>query len=280
VEQRAHSIKFIHKVIEVLRSQREPDSEQSLLEGRLATIETYYEQPGYSVPSKHWLDDEDIEEIHQALGTPVAFWNTNQSRTRGRLIRPQMHMSAAEAANFLDTPKTWIEASPSHYTCFGHSVGKLKALPDHTPMRGTVREETLRQATFLLARASQNRAAIKKTIEAQRRNPREARAAARNLKTVATSSKKGPTKNIRPNPKKPRTRRTGEPVRAGLTEGLPQQGGEAPETPSPAGPPRMGGEGQGIRTPEGSPLGGGEAVGKPTASLPHRGEQPRGRRDQ
>jgi hypothetical protein len=69
---RGHSIAFIQRVIEVLKSQREPDSDQSPLEGRLATIATYYEPPGHIVPSKNWLDDEGIEVIHQALGTPVA----------------------------------------------------------------------------------------------------------------------------------------------------------------------------------------------------------------
>jgi hypothetical protein len=70
-------------------------------------------------------------------------------------------MSAAEAANFLATPRTWIEASPSYYICFGHSVGKLKALLGHTPLkRGTFREEILHQAVCLLVRASRNRAAI------------------------------------------------------------------------------------------------------------------------
>jgi hypothetical protein len=121
-EGRGLPIAFIQRVIELLKKRREPDSAQSPLEDRLSIIATYYEPPGHTVPNKDWLDDGDIEDIHQALGTPVAIWDTDQSGRRRRLIRPQMLMSAAEAADFMATAKTWIEASPSHYTCFGHRV--------------------------------------------------------------------------------------------------------------------------------------------------------------
>jgi hypothetical protein len=248
-------IAFIQRVIEVLKSQREPDSDQSPLEGRLATIATYYEPPGHIVPSENWLD---IEVIHQALGTPVAIWSTDQSRTRGRLIRQQMHMSAAEAANFLATPRTWIEASSSHYTCFGHRVGGLVALPDHTSTGGTVHEETLRQAASLLVRASKQKEQIKTRIEAQRCNPREARLAARKAgaavavaKTglaarkagaAVAAAKQGVVKNVHRKPaaraKKPavRSRREGEPTRAALTDDLTTPGGKAMEISNQEGP--------------------------------------------
>jgi hypothetical protein len=116
-EGRGRSTAFIQRVIELLKKRRESDSAESPLEDRLSIIATYYEPPGHTVPSKDWLDDGDIEDIHQALGTHVAIWDTDQSGSRGRLIRPQMLMSAAEAADFMATTKTWIEASPSHYTC-------------------------------------------------------------------------------------------------------------------------------------------------------------------
>jgi hypothetical protein len=116
-------------------------------------------------------------------------------------------------------------------------------------------------------------------IDAQRSNPREARAAARTnerQKAVAGPSKKRVTKTTRLNPeekKAPRTktRRTGEPVRAATPDGLPQRGCKVPEIPSPQGPPQKVGKGQGSRTSEGLPLRGGEASWGPTASLPHRG---------
>jgi hypothetical protein len=78
-------------------------------------------------------------------------------------------MSAAEAADFMATAKTWIEASPSHYTCFGHSTGGLVEIPDHTPGGGSVHEETLRQAAYLLVRAGQEKEQKQERIEAQRR---------------------------------------------------------------------------------------------------------------
>jgi hypothetical protein len=237
-ECRAHSIEFINKAIEGLRREREKPTE-----GRLATIRTYYEPPESIVPSEHWLEDEDIEAIHRALGTPVAIWNTEQSRTRGPLIRPHMHMSAAEAATFLATPRTSIEASPSHYTCFGHTVGKLKALLGHPPMdSGTFREEILHQTACLLVRASRNRKAIQNLRDTQRSKPREARSAARNSqKAAAAPSNQRVTKNTRLNPdaekteSRTKTRRKGEPARAATPDGLPQRGGEAPEIPSPEG---------------------------------------------
>jgi hypothetical protein len=272
---RAHSIAFIQKVIEVLKSQREPDSDQSPLKGRLAIIATYYEPPGHIVSSKNWLNDEDIEVIHQALGTSVAIWNTDQSRTRGRLIRPQMHMSAAEAANFLATPRTWIEASPSHYTCFGHSVGKLEDLPDHTPMGGTVQAETLRQAAFLLVRASQNREEIKKKIEAQRSNPREARIVARKAVAAAAAAKKGVVKNIRHGSTK--THRGADQVRLNRR---PTPAGKQRRHRAQQGPPWRRGEGQGPRTSEGSPRRGGKPRRNHQLAFPTEGEKNRGRRDQ
>jgi hypothetical protein len=248
-EGRGQSIAFIQRVIELLKKRREPDSAQSPLEGRLAIIATYYEPPGHTVPSEDWLDDGDIEDIHQALGTPAAIWDTDQSRRRGRLIRPQMLMSAAEAADFMATAKTWIEASPSHYTCFGLSVGGLVALPDHTSTGGTIHEETLRQAASLLVRASQQREQIRTRIEAQRSNPREARLAARKASAAVAAvaaAKKGVVKNVQRKPAARKTvarklavrsRREGEPNRAAPTDGLTTQGGDAMETSSQEGPP-------------------------------------------
>jgi hypothetical protein len=159
-EGRAHSIEFIDRAIEGLRRERaETGSGNSRTEERLSAIRQYYGPPTErNVPSAHWLEDEDVEAIHRVLGTPVAIWTTGRSRTSGPLIRPLMHMSATEAATFLFTSRTWIEASPSHYTCFGHSVGNLKELRGHTLMRnGTFRDKILYQIAFLLVRASQEK---------------------------------------------------------------------------------------------------------------------------
>jgi hypothetical protein len=196
-EGRGRSTAFIKGVIELLKKRREPNSAQSPLEDRLSTIATHYEPPGHTVPSKDWLDDEDIEDIHQALGTPVVIWDTDQSGRRGRLIRPQTLMSAAEAADFMATAKTWIEASPSHYTCFGHSIGGLLEIPDHASGGGLVYEETLRQAASLLVRASKQKEQIKERIDAQRCNPREARLAARKAGAAEAGAQTGSRRSSR-----------------------------------------------------------------------------------
>jgi hypothetical protein len=193
-------------------------------------------------------------------------------------------MSAAAAAEFMATSKTWIEASPGHYTCFGHSTGGLAEIPDHTPGGGSVHEETLRQAAYLLVIAGQEREQIIKSIAEQRRgNPREARLAARKAgeaeagaaerglrarraSAAAAATKQGVVKNVKKKPaprarkQATRPRREVEPTRAALNE-EPTQGGEAMDISNHEVLPGEAGEGQEHLAP-GSP--------------PHQEEQPPG----
>jgi hypothetical protein len=182
-----------------------------------------------------------------------------------------MHMSAAEAANFLATPRTWIEASSSHYTCFGHSVGRLEDLPDHTPMGGTVQAETLHQAAFLLVRASQNREEIGKKIEAQRSNPRDARLVARKAGAAAAAAKKGVVKNIKKTRQHQRQDQNARESRPGPPQqtAYPSRGAMQRRHRAQKGPP--GGGAKDIRRL--SPKGGGRGGGTISAPSPQRGRR-------
>jgi hypothetical protein len=87
---------------------------------RLLDIKPYFERTRPTGLFPHisefqWLYD-DIVAIHRVMGTFVAIWSTENARDEGRLHL----LLVVFSVNFLSTKQTMIEASPNHFTCYGH----------------------------------------------------------------------------------------------------------------------------------------------------------------